>query len=86
METDLRLLPLREVLALTGVSKPTLYRMIASGRAPRPVRASPGRSGWVAREVEAMIEGRIAERDTAIAASAQRARRRERTILSAAAA
>ncbi len=80
MQTDLRLLPLRAVLARLGVSKPTLYRMIAANRAPRPVRASPGRSGWVEAEVDAMVVGRIAERDAAVAATSARRQRASRVL------
>jgi len=75
MQTELRLLPLREVLARVGVSKPTWYRLIAASRAPAPVRASPGRSGWVASEVDAMLAGRVAERDAKVAATTTRRRR-----------
>lgn len=75
MQTEHRLLPLRAVLARLGVSKPTLYRLIAADRAPRPVRASPGRSGWVEAEVDAMIAGRVAERDAAVAETSARRRR-----------
>jgi len=67
MTTAPRLLPLREVVARLGISKPTFYRLINAGRAPRPVRISTQRSGWVESEIDAMIAGRLAERGEAVA-------------------
>ena len=47
-----------EVERVTGLSKPTLYRMIASGAFPRPVKLGVRSVGWRASEIERWIEGR----------------------------
>jgi len=57
-----RLIPLREVLARTSVSKTRLYQLLKQGQFPRQLRVSPGRVAWVSSEVERWIEERIAER------------------------
>lgn len=40
------LLNQREVLERTSLSKSTLYREIAAGRFPEPLRISPNRVAW----------------------------------------
>lgn len=57
------LLRLPQVKARTGLSRSTLYREIASGRFPAPVRLGERASAWVASEVDAYIEARITARD-----------------------
>ncbi len=59
----LRLIPLRDVLARTGLKRSTLYVRIGRGQFPKPVRLGPNRVGWVEQEVEDWIRARIAERD-----------------------
>ena len=46
-----RILRLKAVLAMTGLSRTTLYRRIALGRFPRPVRISERCAGWRASAV-----------------------------------
>lgn len=53
-----QILRCREVQRVTGLSKPTLYRMIASGAFPRPVKLGVRSVGWRASEIERWIEGR----------------------------
>ena len=57
-------LRLSEVLAELDhtASKATVYRWCAKGSFPRPVRLSPGRSVWLAAEVERWQADRVAER------------------------
>lgn len=44
---NFHLLSLREVSAnLGGLSKASIYRMMAQGKLPKPVRISPRRVGW----------------------------------------
>jgi len=50
-----------EVVERTGVSRPTIYRMMAEGTFPQCHRLSPGTVGWSEAEVEAWIEARLAE-------------------------
>jgi prophage regulatory protein len=49
-----RLLKMNEVAEVVGMAARTIYRMIADGKFPAPVRPSGGRAvRWVASEVEA---------------------------------
>jgi prophage regulatory protein len=50
MEND-RILRLAEVLAVTGLSKSSLYRAVREGRFPRPVELGERLRGWRASEV-----------------------------------
>jgi len=54
------LLNRRAVCAMVGGSQPidasTLYRWIAAGKFPRPVKLSPGTSRWLKAEVEAALQ------------------------------
>lgn len=53
-----RMLRLPDVLTLTGVSRPTLYRWAANGLFPKPVRLGPRASGWRAGDVYSWLESR----------------------------
>lgn len=59
-----RFLRLGEVRHLTGLSRSTIYCLIAKGQFPNQVPLSPGgRSvGWVDSEVADFVARRIAER------------------------
>lgn len=52
-----------EVLARTGLGHTTLYLLVKQGAFPAPIALSPRRVGWLAHEVDAWIEARIAARD-----------------------
>ena len=57
----IRLPQVREILPL---SKPSIYRLIADGKFPAPVRIGGGHAvAWVRSEVEAFVRVRIAARD-----------------------
>lgn len=68
-KTHRRILRLHEVLALTKLSKSSLYGAIASGRFPRPVPIVHGGKAvaWDETEVLDHIDGRFAERDGVVA-------------------
>lgn len=55
-----QLLRLDEVIAITGKSRTGIYEDTTF---PRPVKIGPRASAWVACEVQAWIDSRIAERD-----------------------
>lgn len=59
-----RLIRLPEVIGQVGLSERTLYRYVASGTFPKPVKVG-ALSMWIGTEVEAWVEQRIAERDAA---------------------
>ena len=54
-----RLLRISEVVALTGLSRSTIYEWSADGRFPPPVRLSGRAVRWVEAEVEAWLRERM---------------------------
>lgn len=60
-----RTLRRRDVEARTGLSRSTLYAMMAQGTFPRPVRLGERAVGWPESEIAAWLEARKAERDAA---------------------
>lgn len=61
--THFVLLRLPEVKAHTGLSRSELYRRIAKGTFPAPVKIGARASAWSSAEVERWKAERIAERD-----------------------
>ena len=57
------LLVLRDVVALTRLSKPTIYKFISTGRFPRQIHLAPQRVVWLRSEVLAWIADQAAKRD-----------------------
>ncbi len=60
---SLRLLRLPEVKARTGYSRSEVYRRIAAGDFPAPVKLGDRASAWPEHEVNAWCLARIAARD-----------------------
>lgn len=56
------------VKARTGLSRSEIYRRIATGDFPQPVKLGERASAWNAAEVDSWITGRIAARDARAAA------------------
>ena len=56
-----RVLRLSQVLARTGLSRSTLYELVAEGSFPGPIRISGRATGWIEAEVDAWIRRRVAE-------------------------
>jgi len=52
-----------QVERATGLSRSTLYEMVARGRFPKPIRIGARSVAWISEEVQAWLEARIAERD-----------------------
>jgi len=65
---NLTLFRLREVCRRTGKSRSSIYRDIAAGTFPSPVKLGERASAWDSREVNAWIAGRIDQRDAKAAA------------------
>ncbi|MNF63729.1 Prophage CP4-57 regulatory protein (AlpA) [compost metagenome] len=59
----MKILRLKDVIDITGLSRSTLYLYIAEGRFPKPVSLGDRCVGWVESEVHDWILARIAERD-----------------------
>lgn len=68
-----RLLAVREVMARTGLSKATLYRLERLGRFPRHVKITPTRSAWAEHEIDAYIDGLLSQRPEPKAPRSRRA-------------
>jgi predicted DNA-binding transcriptional regulator AlpA len=63
----IQFLKLAEVLKITSISKPQVYRLIASGDFPPPVKVGTS-SRWVESEVRVWMQARMAARGEAAAA------------------
>jgi prophage regulatory protein len=62
------LLRLPQVKARTGLSRSELYRRMAAGDFPQPVKLGERASAWPESEVSAWCDARIAARDARAAA------------------
>ena len=62
-----QLIKLKDVLALTGLSRSFVYALAQKGEFPKPVKLSERSSAWVEAEVTEWIECRIALRDQEVA-------------------
>ena len=51
-----QLLPLRDVKAMTGLGKSTIYKLKAAGRFPAPVRVTDRAVRWILEEVLEFVE------------------------------
>ncbi len=60
-----KILRRREVEALTGRSRSSLYRDMEAGKFPKPIQLGEKSIGWLESEIVAWIEERIVERDGA---------------------
>lgn len=59
------LLRLPDTAAMVGLSRATIYRAVARGEFPKPVKSSRRASAWSKAEILRWIEDRKAERDAA---------------------
>ena len=59
---NLRLIPIDKVCETVGVSQATLYRLVAAGRFPAPVKIGLRAARWRSDEIAAHIERISAER------------------------
>jgi prophage regulatory protein len=57
LPADDTMLRAKDVVRLTGLSLSTLKRMVLDGRFAKPMRLSPRRIGWPARDVKAWLDG-----------------------------
>lgn len=60
-----RILRRPEVQSRTGLSRSTIYAMLAEGAFPAPVRLGARAVGWPESEIAAWLESRKAARDAA---------------------
>ncbi len=57
--TDMKVLRIASVVARTGLARPTIYKLMASGKFPRKIKLTTRASGWLADEVDQWVEDRI---------------------------
>ncbi len=59
---SVRFVRLPEVMARTGLSRSTIYVMVAAGRFPKPVPLGARAVGWIESELDDWLRDRIAKR------------------------
>lgn len=59
---ETRLIRIREVIVMTGLSRASVYRMIKKGEFPSQVKLSVRASAWVLGEVSAWVSSRVRAR------------------------
>ncbi|HHC6598907.1 TPA: helix-turn-helix transcriptional regulator [Vibrio parahaemolyticus] len=59
----MKLIRQKEVTEMTGVSRASVYKLMAVGRFPKSVSLGERAVAWVESEVQELILERIAERD-----------------------
>jgi prophage regulatory protein len=52
------------VAAKTGLARSSIYRHVALGSFPAPIKLGPRASGWVDAEIDAWIEAQVRKRDS----------------------
>jgi prophage regulatory protein len=57
------LIKIKEVMKVTCLARPTIYKYISKGSFPKPVSLGGRAVAWVAEEIDEWIESRVAERD-----------------------
>jgi prophage regulatory protein len=58
-----RIIRLRAVMQLTGLSRSSIYALVRSGAFPAPVKLGQRASGWVHQEVDQWLEQLKSVRD-----------------------
>jgi len=61
MTDSIRILRIQQVRERTGLSRSTIYELVAEGVLPPPVRMGHRAAGWVEAEISDFIRRRIAE-------------------------
>jgi len=57
------LLKIQKVIELTTLSRSTIYRLVETGKFPRPVKLTTRTIGWVEEEVRDFLQEKIDNRD-----------------------
>ncbi len=61
----MRLIKLKQVMECTGLARSTVYKFMAEGQFPKPVKLGVRMVAWVETEVHAWVNEKISTRDTA---------------------
>ena len=59
----MKILRLKQVTAMTGLARSTIYKYVSAGTFPEPIPLGGRTVGWVDSEVHAWITERIENRD-----------------------
>ncbi len=62
-EKKIRFIRLKEVLAICGMSRSSVYDAIKKGRFPKPVKVEGTTTAWVRSEIDQWVQERINARD-----------------------
>lgn len=62
VKTAQRIIRKPELIAMLGLSDPTIWRMEKAGRFPKRLRLGGNSCGWLQSEVDAWIQAKAAER------------------------
>ena len=60
----IRMLRLAQVIDMTGLGKTKIYELQAAGRFPMRVQITAHSVGWIEKEVQTWLEGRVAARSS----------------------
>jgi len=60
MPGEIRILRIHEVRQRTGLSRSTIYELVAAGTLPPPVRIATRTAGWIEAEIDQFLRERIA--------------------------
>ncbi|MHB8847264.1 MAG: helix-turn-helix transcriptional regulator [Burkholderiales bacterium] len=63
-ETLPQLLRLSQLKLIVGLSKSSIYLMMATGDFPRPINLGPGSVAWISTDIMAWIRKKTEDRDT----------------------
>jgi prophage regulatory protein len=63
--TGRQVLRAADVARVTGLHRVTIYRRMARGLFPKPIRLGPNSVGWLRDEIDDWFVARIAEREKA---------------------
>lgn len=59
----MKLIKLKQVMECTGLARSTVYKFMAEGQFPKPVKLGVRMVAWVETEVHAWIEDKVKCRD-----------------------
>jgi prophage regulatory protein len=61
----MKLIKLKQVMDCTGLARSTVYKFMADGQFPKPVKLGSKMVAWVESEIQEWVNEKIANRDSA---------------------
>jgi prophage regulatory protein len=61
--TTMKILRIKQVMAMTGLARSTIYKYIKDGGFPKSVKLSVRAVGWVQSDIEVWILSKLSSRD-----------------------